>query len=243
MNTFIDIHNHSLPGVDDGAHSMEESLEMLRMAAQEGIGAIILTPHQKPDRACVSAAGAEERVRRLQKRLEESGIPIRLYAGGEVLYSHDMTGFLEQGKASFLAGSSYVLTEFLPDEEWSYIQDGVYSLLSAGYRPVLAHAERYENAAKDLDRIETLRESGCLIQINSSSLTGFGRGRVGRAAHKIVKEQLADFVATDAHRASGGRRPQMADCAAWLKRRCGEEYAKRLLYQNAESILHHEDIR
>lgn len=237
MEGYIDIHNHSLYGTDDGARSLEESVAMLRKAAEEGIRSVILTPHQKPDRRRPDTRSIAEKTGQLQKVLKGLEIPVRLYPGGEVLYSYDTEELLEQGKASVLAGSAYVLTEFLPDEEWSYIQNGLYRLLDGGYIPVLAHAERYANLACDLNRVDGLRESGCLIQINAGSLTGFGGTQIKRAAKRLVKEGLADLAATNAHRASGSRQASVKECAAWLSRKCGSAYARQLLYENAAKIL------
>ena len=104
------------------------------------------------------------------------------------------------------------------------------------------HTERYANVACDLDRVEQLRESGCLIQINGGSLTGFGGSQIKRTARRLIREELADFVATDAHRAGGSRKYAMGECAEWLKRKCSREYAEKLLYRNAERILKDEEI-
>ena len=110
--------------------------------------------------------------------------------------------------------------------------------VDAGYIPVLAHAERYGNLVRDLDRVDGLRESGCLIQVNSGSLTGFGGTQNESGLQKSwVKEELTDIVATDAHRASGGRQAYMKECASWLSKKCGVAYAQRLLYENAAAIL------
>lgn len=242
MSCYIDIHCHILPGIDDGAHSLEESIAMAKKAVEDGVGAVIATPHQKPDRRSVGGESVRERTAQLQKVLDGLEIPLKLYPGGEVLYSHDMIRLLDEKKAGVLAKSRYVLTEFLPDEDWSYIYNGLYNLLGAGYRPVIAHAERYINVASDLDRVEQLRESGCLIQINGGSLTGFGGSQEKRAARRMIREELADFVATDAHRANGSRKYAMGEYAEWLKRKCSREYAEKLLCKNAESLLKDAEI-
>lgn len=242
MGKYIDIHNHILPGTDDGAKNAEESLEMLRQAARQGVGSLILTPHQKPDRHCVSVAGAAERTARLQEAADREGIPVKLYSGGEVLYSLDMLERLERGKAGTLAGSAYVLTEFLPGEEWNYIYNGLDELTAAGYIPVVAHPERYLNVVSDFNRVEELKDLGCLIQVNASDLPGFAAAPVKRAARRLIRDELADFVATDAHRESGGRSFQLEECAAWLKRKCSPEYAEKLLYGNAAGILKEKQI-
>lgn len=242
MSCYIDIHCHILPGIDDGAHSLEESIAMAKKAVEDGVKAVIATPHQKPDRRCAGSEGVRERTAQLQKVLNGLQIPLKLYPGGEVLYSHDMIRFLDEKKAGVLADSRYVLTEFLPDEDWGYIYNGLYDLLGAGYRPVIAHAERYMNVADDLDRVEQLRELGCLIQLNGSSLTGFGGSQMKRTARRLIREELADFVATDAHRANGSRKYAMGECAEWVKRKCSREYAEKLLCKNAESLLKDEEI-
>lgn len=242
MNRYIDIHCHILPGIDDGARSLEESVAMAKKAVADGVRAVIVTPHQKPDRRCPDRESIRKRTEQLQKVLDGLQIPLKLYPGGEVLYSYDMVRLLEEKKACALADSRYILTEFLPDEDWSYIYNGIYELLGAGCRPVIAHTERYANVACDLDRVEQLRESGCLIQINGGSLTGFGGSQIKRTARRLIREELADFVATDAHRAGGSRKYAMGECAEWLKRKCSREYAEKLLYRNAERILKDEEI-
>ena len=190
----------------------------------------------------VEMQGAVERTARLQQEAERRDIPVKLYSGGEVFYSLDIVERLEQGKAGTLAGSSYVLTEFLPGEEWNYIYNGAYELAAAGYIPVIAHLERYMNVVSDFDRVEELKNIGCLIQVNASDLPGLVAPLVKRAARRLVREELADLVATDAHSASGSRTFNLEECAAWLKRKCSREYAERLLYANAAAILDKKQI-
>lgn len=110
MNCYIDIHCHILPGVDDGAPGLEESAAMARRAVEQGVRAVIATPHQKPDCRCLDSIGVKERVCQLQKVLDGLQIPLQLYPGGEVLYSYDTVGFLGKKSASVLADSRYVLT-------------------------------------------------------------------------------------------------------------------------------------
>ena len=82
IHGFVDIHTHILPGVDDGAESMMQSIRMARIAAMEGISRIILTPHQRADRRCVSPEGIVRRMKLLQEEIDRQKIPIRLYPGG-----------------------------------------------------------------------------------------------------------------------------------------------------------------
>ena len=138
-NQYIDIHCHILPEVDDGARNLEESLAMLRQEVKQGMEAVILTPHQKPNRPSITAASVLERTQKLQQAATENGIDIRLYSGGEIFCCMDTIELLKQGKAGTLAGSDYILTEFSPEEEWAYIRNCLYELLCEGYRPIVAH--------------------------------------------------------------------------------------------------------
>lgn len=218
------------------------TMTMLRQEVKQGVAAVILTPHQKPNRRSITAASALERTQKLQQAAKENGIDIRLYSGGEIFCCMDTIELLKQGKAGTLAGSDYILTEFSPDEEWAYIRNCLYDLLCEGYRPIVAHAERYRNVVKDFNRVEELKDMGCRIQINAGELPGLLGGQLKRTARSLIKEELADLIGTDAHRAEGERSVSMAEGASWLQRHCSPEYAARLLYKNAAHILDNTDM-
>ncbi len=137
METYIDIHCHILPGIDDGSDSLETSLEMLYMADRDGISQIILTPHNKPWHTNIDRTEMKVRVDQLQERLCEDGLAIRLYTGSELYYRDGLAEEIEQGKAGTLADSQYVLVEFDPLADYDYIRNGVYALLSGGYYPII----------------------------------------------------------------------------------------------------------
>ena len=119
MNGLIDIHSHILPLVDDGAESVEMALLMLKKAAEEGIEKIILTPHQKPDRRCVTPEGILRRMEELRELAGKEKIPVQLYPGNEIFYRHGLAELLDKGKIRTMADSRYVLIEFLPGEDYT----------------------------------------------------------------------------------------------------------------------------
>lgn len=170
----IDIHSHILPGVDDGASSMKESLHMLSMARRQGITDVFATSHYSkafPNRD-------PEKLRRLRDELMSranrpvQGLegkvkckrPIRIWTGQEIFYSNSVIRLLEEGKLLTLADSNYVLVEFMPSVPYSEICTAVRNLSRAGYTPVVAHAERYRCLRKG-KRVEELIDLEALIQM------------------------------------------------------------------------------
>ena len=240
---YIDIHTHILPGVDDGAESMAQSIRMAKQAAMEGFSDIILTPHQKADRRCVTYEGTLRRMTLLQEKVDELRIPVRFHPGAELFYRHGMEALLEEGRLHTLADSHYALVEFFPGEEYSYIRDALVRISSYGYLPILAHVERYLSVTSEAGRAQQLKENtGCFFQVNASSLTGDAGFAIKSAGRKIVRQGLADFVATDSHNDTG-RSPRISHCAGWLEKKLGKQEAERLLIQNPRAVLEDRPLR
>ncbi len=240
---YIDIHCHMLPAVDDGSASMEESVRMAKYAAMEGISEIILTPHQKADRRCVTYDGTIRRMKLLQERIDALRIPVRFYPGAELFYRHGAEKLLEEGRIHTLADSHYVLVEFFPGEEYAYIRDALVRISSYGYLPVLAHVERYASVMSESGRAQQLKQNtGCFFQVNAASLSGEA-GYAGKtASRRLIRQGLADFVATDSHN-DAGRAPHLAHCARWLEKKIGREGTEKLLIHNPSAILEDRPLR
>lgn len=236
ISQWVDIHSHILFGVDDGAEKLAQSMEMLKIAEKEGITDIIATPHYKADRHCVSKKGIFSRIETLKTEMKKEGLHIRLYPGNEIHYFSEIVDLLDAKEICSLAGSEYVLVEFAPCDPFLYIRDGLYKLADAGYRPILAHAERYEALFQDRNTIRSLTERGIQIQVNAGSITGdFGR-RTAKTARYLLKENLVNFVATDAHDL-GKRAPRLSNCITYIKKKKGEDMVQRLLSYNPAQIL------
>ncbi len=233
---YIDIHSHILPGIDDGAKDMETSLKMLRTAAEEGIKEVILTPHYKPGHRNASPETVRKLTMKLQEKVLESGLKMTLLTGNEIFYHRGMAGLLSAGRVCTLADTDSVLVEFFPAEEYAEIRSGVYQIRAEGYRPVLAHAERYQNVCRDTKYVEELIHMGAYIQINAGSIMGnYGFG-TKQFCKRLLKKELVHFVATDAHD-TGRRAPYLRDCGKYLVSKFGETYADNILYGNARRIL------
>ncbi|WP_034467582.1 CpsB/CapC family capsule biosynthesis tyrosine phosphatase [Butyrivibrio proteoclasticus] len=241
MPTSIDIHCHIMPGVDDGSPDMETSLKMLRIAAKNDITHIILTPHHKPMHHNVSPEHNVAYTDRLQQALDREGLNIKLYSGNEIYYSDETFRELEEGRITTLAGSDYVLVEFHPTNPYKAIHNAAYQVQAAGYIPVIAHVERYSDMVSKPARVEELVDMGCLIQVNANSVMGkYGFG-ISSFTKKLLKNRLVHFVATDAHD-TGKRAPELLECRRFVDRKFGEDYGRRIFYDNPMSIIHNETI-
>lgn len=217
MSSYIDIHFHILPGIDDGSEDLSTSMKMLRIAAKSGTTGLILTPHNKPGRHSADPFAIASLTEKLKREMAKENIDIKLYFGNEIYYRSGILEEIAVGKCLALADSDYVLTEFNPMDDYDYIRNGIYNLLTEGYRPVLAHVERYEKMNGRTDRVADLIEMGCYIQINAGSVMGaFGLGTKG-FTRKLLAMDLVHFVASDAHDL-GKRSPDMRECGYYIRK-------------------------
>ncbi len=230
-----DIHCHLLPGVDDGPGTIKEAGRLLDLMREEGVDRIIVTPHFHPEMFEPSA----ERVERFYWGLREMARRrrIRLYLGCEFYRCPEMSRLLAEGKRPSLAGSSHVLVEFAPDDVYQTIRNYIYELRSRGWRPVIAHVERYECCHRDSRRVRELTELGAAIQVNASAVMGKRGGRMKGFCRNLIESDLVSFIASDAHD-DRGRRPNLGKCARYVTKKYGEDYARRIFEENPEKILH-----
>jgi protein-tyrosine phosphatase len=178
---------------------------------------------------------------RLQQALEKEGLNIELFSGNEIYYSDETFRELEEGRISTLAGSDYVLVEFHPTNPYRAIHNAAYQVQAAGYIPIIAHVERYSDMVSKPARVEELVDMGCLIQVNASSIMGkFGFG-ISSYTKKLLKKRLVHFVATDAHD-TGKRAPELLECRRYVDRKFGEDYGRRIFYDNPMSVINNETI-
>jgi len=198
----IDLHSHVLPGVDDGAASLEDSLAIARAAAADGVRVLAATPHVRGDFP-TTAETMRESVAGVRAAIEAAGIPIDVVPGAEI--GLDKVASLPlDGVAAFALGgtSGTVLVEF-PYVGWPLQLAGELGrLLDAGVRPVLAHPERNPDVQEAPGRLAHLVEAGVLMQVTASSLTGRAGASARRTAFRLLDDGLCHLVASDAHRPS-----------------------------------------
>ena len=234
---FVDMHSHILPGLDDGSRNMEMSMRMMRIAWEEGIRTIIATPHNMPGKGRGELHKTLERIRELEEAARSEGIEITLKAGSELYYRQEIPELLERKEAVPMNGTNLVLVEFEPMNDTRYIMNALKDIINVGYTPIVAHIERYPALFdRKLDQIGDISELGCYIQVNASTISGKLGWKMKQYMQKLLKEELIDFVGTDAH-SDGRRAPRIQECAKYLYKKCGKEYADSLLFGMAEELL------
>lgn len=233
----IDLHSHILPELDDGSQSLEESLAMARMAVQSGVTVMAATPHCIDDRA--------EQVysawHLLREALHDTGIPLKVCLGMEIFGTADTVRLLRAGRLFPLNGSQYPLIEFSFRSTGEEETEILHQVLQAGYRPLVAHPERYSYVRENPALVNLWTKMGCLLQVNRGSLLGrFGNGAQWMAA-ELVERGFVTAVATDAH-SPRVRTPWMTDIQSLLSQEYSPQLARELLLRNPQRILRNEPL-
>lgn len=236
-----DIHCHILYGVDDGAQNKEQAFHMLELAYDEGIRNIILTPHYRKTYEDGEKATIERHFQVLKAYVEQQYADMNIYLGNEIFYYEGVVEDIEAGNAYTMAGSRYVLTEFMTGAPYSYVKNAVSAMLRHDYVPIIAHIERYECFVRDFEKVWEIKERGALIQVNASGVMGKHSCKEKKFCRKLLKYGLVNFVATDAHR-DDMRRPEIAACADWIVRKCGMDEATIIFKINPLKIIRNEEI-
>lgn len=235
----IDLHSHFLPGVDDGAPDLATALEMARMAVADGVTIQACTPHILP--GLYHNTGPEIRLatRALQRHLDDADIPLTLVTGADVHIAPDLVEGLRCGRVLSIADTRYVLIEPPHHVAPLRLVDSFFSLLLAGYVPILTHPERLSWIASHYASIEKLFQSGVLMQLTAGALLG-GFGRAPRYwAERMLSEGRAHILASDAH-GVGRRRPNLGAGFEAAAQRVGEEEASALVLGRPRMILANE---
>lgn len=240
----IDLHVHILPGVDDGARDMASALAMAELAVDSGVTAIVATPHsdlpgERPNHWGLQLQG---RFEALAQALRDAELPVDLFPGMEIFATPRVPELLRQGKLISLARSRYVLLEF-PFRDYGPQATQILAEVAAlGYRPVVAHPERYRYVQSSPALLDRWVELGCLLQVNKGSLLG----RFGRAEEllslALVERGFAAFVASDAH-SEVVRTTWMAEVQELLREEFSPQLAELLLESRPRQLLADEDIR
>lgn len=243
LKRFIDIHSHIIFGADDGSESLKESIELLKMDRDEGAFAVFATPHYGRENTYTpDAAGVMQKFELLKERAAEEVPEIRLYLGTEWYCAWSLADRINRRDAFRMNDTDYVLVEFLEYgnvyEPYEKIRDNLTELRRRGFRPVLAHAERYTSLQEDWDRAKELWEEGILLQVNAYDLKLNSSLYTKNLAQWLAKERMLSFIGSDMHGTRPGKRgPKLKEGLQWLYDHTDEAYADAVAFGNAEKLF------
>lgn len=232
----IDLHCHILPGIDDGAPDLDESLAMARVAVADGITVTACTPHIYPGMYENHAVGIRTAIAALREALHREGIPLQLVEGADVHLTPDLVRDLKNGSIPTLNGTRYFLFEPPHHVAPPRLEHVVFDLVSAGYVPILTHPERLSWIDNHYPLFATLVKGGAWMQLTAGAITGRFGGRVKYWAERMLDEGLVHIVATDAHRADK-RAPLLAEAREAVARRLGAEEADAMVRSRPSAVL------
>lgn len=233
--TFVDVHCHIIPGIDDGSRSWDDTLAMARMAIEDGIETIIATPHQLGSYAHNDGDTIRRRVAELSEVLAQHDLPLNVMPGADVRIESDMLARLRTGDVLSLGDlRRHVLLE-LPHELYFPLEPVLLELEKAGLTGVLSHPERNHGLMQQPQIIESLVEKGCLMQITAGSLLGTFGPRSREICHSMLENNLVQIVATDAH-GPKSRRPLLGRAYRQIAELVGLDVADAVCCYNPRAI-------
>ncbi|MCC5929582.1 MAG: capsular biosynthesis protein [Cyclobacteriaceae bacterium] len=195
----IDIHNHLLPGLDDGAPDLETSLELIRGMIALGYHTLVLTPHIMHDYYPNSELAILEATTTLQKACRDHDIDVHLIPAAEYYLDEHFLKKIKDGTKLLTFGDRFLLFETPFLSEPGFMKEAVFLLNSNNYRPVLAHPERYTYLRMQPHKIEELSYMNVLLQVNLLSLAGFYEPVIKKFAKNLITKKMISFAASDCH--------------------------------------------
>lgn len=192
----VDMHSHVLPGIDDGAQNPAESIELIKRMMKLGITKIIATPHIMADYYRNTAGTINTALDILKAELKKENIDITIEAAAEHYFDETFETRIDERKLMTM-GDNYVLFEYSFISQPPNAIPIIQKLKDSGYKPILAHPERYQYL--DLDDFRSLHDYGLLFQLNTISLTGYYGKESKKLAEGLVDNQLIDFISSDMH--------------------------------------------
>ncbi|GKX67446.1 tyrosine-protein phosphatase [Inconstantimicrobium mannanitabidum] len=195
----IDTHSHVLPGIDDGAKSVDITLEMLKHAEQDGVKKIVATPHYCLEYAEAPYQQVKDLTVQINNLCKQEGINIEIYHGQEVFFSEDIIEDYKSGIIGTINDSKYMLIEFpvtkFPKETFELL----YELQLKGIVPIIAHPERYNTFIEKPSEINKFIDEGYLFQLDSGSIEGVFGSKVKKTAEIFTNHNIYNFIGSDAH--------------------------------------------
>lgn len=223
----IDLHCHILPGIDDGAQDMEDSLAIARMAVAEGITHILATPHHQAHGWVNEKEEVEALVAKVQEEIDAEEIPLTLFAGQEVRLYGEIIEDIKAGKIQFIdEDEQYLLIEFPSTSVPSYAERLFYELQTMAVTPIVVHPERNQTIQKHPEILRNLIDKGALAQLTAGSYIGEYGKDAKKMSKRLIDANLVHYIASDAHNTST-RKFYLKDSYAALEKDYGSSLVKK----------------
>ena len=238
---FCDLQTHILPGVDDGAPTMEYALQMLQNAVCSDVEILAVTPH------CNAPYGKgnflDESLQNQFLQLQEAAkdIPVELVLGAEVQVNSNLPKYIQQGILPTINGSRYLLTEFPVDTPEPIFTEALQGILEQAYVPLIAHPERYRQVCDTPYIVTDWLDMGCHLQITGGSIMGEYGKAAQRTASFLLRQDLVACIASDAH-GINSRSNFLLDVYDHLSVHFTKQYAQCMMYENPLRICRNEAI-
>lgn len=236
----IDLHTHILPGIDDGAKTLEVALEMARIAVDDGTTILACTPHIYPGLYMNDSAGIQAARDKLQSALDVFRIPLQLVVGADAHLVPELLEGLQSGRVPTLHGSRYFLLEPSHHVAPPQFEHSVFQIMAAGFVPVITHPERLTWIEQHYAAFVELARRGAWLQLTAGSIAG----KFGKAAQywseRLMGDGVVHLIASDAH-TTKKRNPVMSDALPSVESALGKEEAMRLVYTRPQAILDNMD--
>ena len=239
----FDTHCHILPMVDDGSSSLQESLNMIKIAYDDGVIAILATPHKNHPIDFRPQNTAEESFELLRSAVMDMYPDFELYLGAEFYITDDYLSVLEKNENELVTGNSrYILIEFDRSVSCDYMSDVVHEFKVRGFSPIIAHAEMYQSLTGSPQNAYELRNQGALIQLTSSSIEGKRGSRITSFCEDLIKNSAVDFAASDAH-GEQRRKPLLSSAYKKVTELAGKDAADRMFVINPQLMISGQEIK
>lgn len=232
----IDLHCHILPGVDDGAKHMTESIEMARVAVEQGITTIVATPHHLNEKYTNKRIEIIQLVDELNDRLKKENVPITILPGQETRIHGELLESYQNGEVLTMNDKGkYVFIELPSANLPLYTEKLIYDIQLEGLIPVIVHPERNAELLQSPDKLYQLVKKGACTQLTAASLVGAFGKKIKKFSHDIIGANLAHFIASDAHNIKN-RTFKMDEAFELIDKEFGKE-TRYVFMENAELLI------
>ncbi|RDW20742.1 tyrosine-protein phosphatase [Oceanobacillus chungangensis] len=236
----IDIHSHILPGIDDGAQTEEDSLEMAREAVAQGITTIIATPHHRNGKYDNKRSSIIQDVNILNELLIREDIPLNVLPGQETRINGDMVEDINNGELLSLDDTKYLFVEFPSAHVPRYSSQMLFDIQVAGYTPIIVHPERNQELIEHPNKLYEFVRNGALTQVTAASIVGkFGKN-IKTFSQQLIEANLTHFIASDAHNTTS-RGFCMQEALQEVKSEFGTDYFYMFM-ENGQLLIDNQNV-